>query len=197
MKVRKSVGFLLLAVTLLLPLGASVYGQAEEKMLFVMAYPSDIGELNPMFYRSERSHWYDMLVYDTLITYDDDTVPMPWLAEDWTVSADGRSATFTIRDGVTWHDGTALTAEDVKFTFDYYKAAPTDANQWTFMQHMTEATVSGSDVTATFNRTFTFLVENIGALYILPKHIREGVDANDERWDDATDVAAHTGSGPF
>jgi ABC-type transport system substrate-binding protein len=138
-----------------------------------------------------------MLVYDTLITYDDDTVPMPWLAESWTVSADGRSATFTIRDGVTWHDGTALTAEDVKFTFDYYKAAPEDANQWTFMQFMTEATVSGSDVTATFNRTFTFLVENLGDLYILPKHVREGVDADNERWNDATDVAAHTGSGPF
>lgn len=197
MKVRKSVGFLLLAVTLLLPLGAAVYAQEDEKMVFVMAYPSDIGELNPMFYRSERSHWYDMLVYDTLITYDDNMDPMPWLAEDWSVTADGKSVTFTIRDGVTWHDGTALTAEDVKFTFDYYKGGPTDTNQWTFMQFMTEATVSGSDVTATFNRTFTFLVENIGDLYILPKHVRDGTDADDERWDDATDVAAHTGSGPY
>jgi ABC-type transport system substrate-binding protein len=54
--------------------------QTDSEMLFVMAYGSDIGELNPLFWRSERSHWYDMLVYDTLLSYDDDLNIIPWLA---------------------------------------------------------------------------------------------------------------------
>jgi peptide/nickel transport system substrate-binding protein len=42
----------------------------------------------------------------------------PDLATEWTVSDDGLTYVFTLREGVTWHDGEAFTADDVKFTFD-------------------------------------------------------------------------------
>lgn len=41
----------------------------------------------------------------------------PWLAERWVAGDDGRTFTLTLRDGVTWSDGTPFTAEDVLFTF--------------------------------------------------------------------------------
>ena len=85
----------------------------DEVMLFVNAYGSDIGELNPLLWRSERSHWYDMLVYDTLVSYDENLDMIPWLAESYSVSADGLTVTFEIRDGVTWHDGEPLTGDHV------------------------------------------------------------------------------------
>ncbi|KXH72894.1 MAG: hypothetical protein AM326_00785 [Candidatus Thorarchaeota archaeon SMTZ-45] len=167
-------------------------------MEFVMAYSSDIGELNPMFYRSERSHWYDMLVYDTLISFDDNLDPIPWLAEDWDISSDGKTLNFTIRSGVEWHDGTPLTAEDVAFSFNYYKTAPEDANEWSFMQHMTSATAVGNVVTIVMDDSYAFALHTLGGdVYILPKHIREGIDADDDRWDDPDNVTAHTGSGPY
>lgn len=42
----------------------------------------------------------------------------PGLAKEWTISKDGKSFEFTLRDGVKWHDGKPLTIQDVKFSFD-------------------------------------------------------------------------------
>jgi peptide/nickel transport system substrate-binding protein len=172
--------------------------QADEEMLFVMAYSSDIGELNPLTWRSERSHWYDMLVYDTLLSTDDDLNLIPWLAEDYSVSSDGLTITFDIREGVTWHDGTPLTAEDVAFTFEYVRDAPsTIGNWWNIMQNMTSATAVGNTVTCVFNQLYSFALDNLGQIYILPKHTHEGIAADDARWDDHTNATNHIGSGPF
>lgn len=54
-------------------------------------------------------------VYQGLVTRDgdDDNTIVPALATDWTVSSDGLTYTFTLRQGVTFHDGSALTADDV------------------------------------------------------------------------------------
>ena len=43
---------------------------------------------------------------------------LPWLAESWTTSSDGRSVTFKLRRDVKFHDGTPFNAESVKFNFD-------------------------------------------------------------------------------
>ena len=51
----------------------------------------------------------------------------PSLAESWQVSPDGRVYDFTLRKGVKFHNGDALTAEDVKFSFERYKGASAKA----------------------------------------------------------------------
>lgn len=59
-------------------------------------------------------------VYETLITYDGDdaTSFVPQLAAEMpTISDDGLTYEFTIRDGITFHNGNDLTAEDVAYTF--------------------------------------------------------------------------------
>ena len=48
--------------------------------------------------------------------------PLPW-RESWTESPDGRVYEFTLREGVTFHNGDPFTAEDVKFSFLRYKGA--------------------------------------------------------------------------
>ena len=45
----------------------------------------------------------------------------PILAESYEVAEDGLTYTFKLRDGVMFHDGTTLTANDVKYTYDYYR----------------------------------------------------------------------------
>ncbi len=58
-------------------------------------------------------------IFDPLIVRDkSDNKFKPWLARSWDVSADGRTYTFRLRPGVTFHDGTPVNAEAVKFNFD-------------------------------------------------------------------------------
>ncbi|WP_323772381.1 ABC transporter substrate-binding protein [Antarctobacter sp.] len=60
-----------------------------------------------------------MNVYDGLVRYKDGTLEVePALATDWTISDDGTEYTFTLRDGVKFHDGSDFNAEAVKFNFD-------------------------------------------------------------------------------
>lgn len=199
MNTRRKLCYVVIAMFLFFPaIGVPAAAQQDAEMLFVMAFSSDIAELNPLTWRSERSHWYDMLVYDTLTAIDDNLDLIPWLAESWTVSTDGLTITFVIREGATWHDGQPLTAEDVAFTFEYVRDAPsTIGNYWAFLQSLTSATASGNTVTCVFDKVFSFGLHTLGQMYILPKHIREGIAADDARWDDEDNVTAQTGSGPF
>ena len=57
-------------------------------------------------------------VFEGLTRIDQNGAVQPGLAESWTISDDGLTYTFKLHDGVTFHDGTAFDAEDVKFTFD-------------------------------------------------------------------------------
>jgi peptide/nickel transport system substrate-binding protein len=56
--------------------------------------------------------------FNGLTKPDGDLAPIPDLAESWAVSDDGLQYTFTLRQGVTWHDGQPFTAADVKFTWE-------------------------------------------------------------------------------
>lgn len=60
-------------------------------------------------------------VYDTLVAFAADGRLVPSLAAAWSVSADGRTYTFALRPGVTFHDGTPLRAEDVVFSLNRLK----------------------------------------------------------------------------
>ncbi|MFP4234351.1 MAG: ABC transporter substrate-binding protein [Nitriliruptoraceae bacterium] len=57
-------------------------------------------------------------VYDTLVQPGDDLTPEPALAESWEVSEDLLTWTFTLREGVTFHDGSPLTAADVVASYE-------------------------------------------------------------------------------
>ncbi len=62
-------------------------------------------------------------LFTTLIRFDEDLQPSPYLAESWDTSSAGDAIqlTFRLRDDVRWHDGAPSTAYDVKFTFDRIK----------------------------------------------------------------------------
>lgn len=57
-------------------------------------------------------------VYDYLVDIDHLSNPVPRLATGWNVSDDGLTYTFTLAEGVTWHDGSDFSAADVVWTFD-------------------------------------------------------------------------------
>lgn len=61
-------------------------------------------------------------VYETLVVQADDGSLQPGLAKKWDVSDDGTQYTFTLNEGVTFSDGSPLTAADAKFSIDYVKS---------------------------------------------------------------------------
>jgi ABC-type transport system substrate-binding protein len=63
---------------------------------------------------------YARLMHGFLIASSSKAELIPGIASKWDISADGKTWTFTIRDGVKWHNGQTLTAEDINFTFLHY-----------------------------------------------------------------------------
>ncbi|AYE84785.1 ABC transporter substrate-binding protein [Sulfitobacter sp. D7] len=61
-------------------------------------------------------------VFEGLTRFMGDGSVVPGLAESWEISEDGLTYTFKLREGVTFHDGSAMDAEDVKFTLDRINA---------------------------------------------------------------------------
>ncbi len=61
-------------------------------------------------------------LFEGLTRFGPDGAVLPGLAASWQVSDDGKTYTFALRDGVVFHDGTAMDAEDVKFSLDRARA---------------------------------------------------------------------------
>ncbi|MBQ4808996.1 ABC transporter substrate-binding protein [Phaeobacter sp. HS012] len=61
-------------------------------------------------------------VFEGLTRFMGDGSVVPGLAESWEISEDGLTYTFTLQDGVTFHDGSTMDAEDVKFSLDRARA---------------------------------------------------------------------------
>jgi peptide/nickel transport system substrate-binding protein len=83
-----------------------------------VAYPLWFGGIESMNPAEYVSFWDAMpLVYDTLARPDENWNPVPELATAWETNEDATVWTFTLRDDVTFHDGTPLTSADVAYTF--------------------------------------------------------------------------------
>ena len=77
--------------------------------------------LNPIINQEEDSYHILRLIYESLITLNEEYRPKPLLAEDWKVENSGETIVFNLRKNVTWHDGEPFTAKDVIFTLDVLK----------------------------------------------------------------------------
>ena len=62
---------------------------------------------------------YGRLLHGFLISDNAQKQMVPGIASEWEISADGLTTTFTIREGVLWHDGTELTVEDVHWSLQH------------------------------------------------------------------------------
>ena len=105
----------MLAFSILLA-GCTTSGNSTEKThenLVTMAWPRDIGEMNPHVYNPSQLFAQSM-VYEPLVTYEAGGKLKPHLAESWDISSDGKVYTFHLRKNVTFSDGTKFDAKIVK-----------------------------------------------------------------------------------
>lgn len=116
-----------------------------EKQSITISWPQDIGELNPHAY-SPNQMFAQNLVYEPLVTYGTDGSVQPHLAEDWTISEDGREYTFLLRENVLFSDGTLFTAEVAKRNLDLV-IAQKDNHNWLELVNQLEEVIAEDDYT--------------------------------------------------
>lgn len=107
----------LLILLLVAVVGSFALAQEDGGVLEV-ATVSEPTSLDPITTNNVPSRLVLMQIHDSLVAYDENLNVVPKLASGWEVSEDGTEYTFTLREGITFHNGDPLTAEDVKYTFD-------------------------------------------------------------------------------
>ena len=153
-------------------------------------YPDSLNPGNGVL--SEAYTLYE-LVYDTPISVNSAGEYVPELATEWSSTEDGLTWTMTIRDDAVFQDGTPLTADDVAFSMNLYK----ETEAFPFLPSYVEPFTS---IEATDETTVTLTTENpianfepsMAFIYVLPKHIWEGVEDPVEFGNEEM-----IGSGPF
>ena len=92
-------------------------GNSVKKDSTELRYSSmkDIRNINPHLYLGEMAS--QAMVFEPLVVSTKDGIK-PWLAESWTISPDGRTYTFRLRQGVKYSDGTPFDAESVKLNIE-------------------------------------------------------------------------------
>jgi len=165
---------------------AGCYARPDPNTL-VMIIESSPTNLDPRVGLDAQSERIDGLLFDDLLTRDDHLNVQPQLAERWEIP-DPRTYVFHLRRGVKFHDGRALTSQDVKWTFDSLlqgKIHSTKSAAYQYVDHIE----ASDDYTVVFHlkEPFATLLWNLsdGAIGIVP-------------FGSGEEMAAHPiGSGPF
>jgi len=93
---------------------------------FRIGLPAPV-ELNPFIGSNDPEILFNRMIYDYLLDVSPTGEIVPQLATEYTVSEDGLTYTLTLREGVTFHDGSAFTSKDAAFSFESLKTAGSPA----------------------------------------------------------------------
>src|SRR5262245_11903141 len=133
-------------------------------------------------------------IHEGLLDYDFDLKPRPALAESWSVAPDGKTYTFKLRRGVTWHDGKPFTAADVKFSLEEIWKKLHPRGRITFSKVTAVDTPDNFTVVLKLSDATPMLLAALSSYesQVLPKHVYEGKDFTTH-----PALNAPIGTGPF
>jgi peptide/nickel transport system substrate-binding protein len=163
------------------------------------AATSDIQTFNPVLSHDTTSNLVINLIFSQLVYTDPDTLDAaPDLATKWDVSPDGKTYTFTLRQGVMFHDGQPLTADDVKFTYDLLMDSKSGTTRATSLnEHIASVTVKDPQtVVFALKDVIAPFLNNDATYGIVPKHIL-GSAKLEEIPTHPFSTSKPVGSGPF
>ncbi len=158
------------------PAGFSNELPGDEGDWLVWSLGAEPATLNPIITLSDMStRWIaEGNIFESLLEIDLDTLDLrPMLAEKYSVSEDGMTLYFTLRDGICFSDGKPLTADDVVFTFHTIKNPNVDAaslaNYFNDLQEVIQ--LSDREIQVTLKQKYFKSLSTFGGMPILPKHI--------------------------
>ncbi|WP_240487413.1 ABC transporter substrate-binding protein [Actinomadura flavalba] len=158
---------------------------------FTYAVNDEPDTLNPAL-QDEHTDPVTELVHRGLTRHDADNKVVPGLAASWQVSADHRTYTFTLRNGLTWHDGKPITSGDVKYTVTAVRDAASDSPRGrNFAEVAAVETPNPLTATIKLKRPFAPLLDAL-SMGLLPRHVLDG-----KKLTDAAYGQNPVGAGPF
>lgn len=158
----------------------------------------DVKHLNPLAVNDQIEFMELSMIYDRLYRIGPDGKPVPWAATAMKI-VDGNTIDLTIRGGMRWHDGKPVTAEDVKFSFDYQKKwkAPFFLAS---LNNVIAVELPGANTVRIRleNPSAPFVSNVLAAMFLIPKHIWQDIPEK-VNVDDPLKFANDNpiGSGPF
>lgn len=202
-RLRRFRGLLGLASCLLVgalaaPAGGQTTSTAARASVLRFAIPGDENNLTPfaITFQSGKTEDLVAMVYDSLFASSSELAPEPLVAESAQRSADSRTWTMKIRSGIIWHDGRPLTADDVRFTYEYFfkNQSGLYSHHVNDQPYVERVELVAPDTVRFTCRTpcATFDIDPGGHVPIIPRHI----------WESVTEPSKFTrelavGSGPY
>ena len=174
-------------------LAAAVAAPLASAQTLKVVMHSDVKALDPIWSGAyiTRNHGY--MIYDTLFAIDEKLQVKPQMVESWRTSPDGLTWTFKLRDGLEWHDGAPVTAEDCVASLKRWSAR--DSMGQKLAQSLQEyKIVDPRTFQIVLKQKFGPLLEAIGkpsvvVPFMMPKRVAE--------LDPMKQLEDTTGSGPF
>lgn len=188
------VGFLLLIEQ---PEPIEMQQEAVQGGTYIEALIGKPQRFNPILdYYNDVDRAVNRLIYSGLLKYDDRGLPLPDLAEAWDVSADGLTYNVQLREGIKFHDGETLTADDVVFTIELIReggeVVPQDLQE--FWSEIEVVQYSNEMLQFRLPEPFSAFTDYL-SFGVLPKHLL-GHLTFDQIKNDGFNLAP-VGSGPY
>jgi peptide/nickel transport system substrate-binding protein len=163
----------------------------KPKVLSVVMH-SDLRVIDPIFTTAYITRDHGYMVYDTLLATDSNFKIRPQMA-DWNVSDDKLTYTFTLRDGLKWHDSKPVTAEDCVASLKRWSARDGMGQKLMEFTASLEAT-DARTITLKLKEPYAYVLESIGkpsslVAFMMPKRLAETSPD--------TPISEQIGSGPF
>ena len=172
---------------------ASLPALAQSKTLKVVAH-ADVKILDPTFTTAYITRNFGYMVYDMLFGLDDKGVPKPQMVDKYTTSKDGKLWTFTLRPGLKFSDGTAVTAADAVASMQRWTARDSIGRAMTTISAAEWKAVDATTFTLTLKEPFGLVLEGMSKPSGFPPVVMPERLAKMPTTSPLTEVM---GSGPF
>ena len=134
-------------------------------------YTTALKNLNPIDVKDSKEFKALRMFYDRLFRIAPDGQAKPWAAKSYSIP-DPTTIDITIREGMRFHDGQPVTAEDIKFTFDYHAKwkAPFFASA---LKNVESVTITGKHAVRIklVEPSAPFISNVLACIFIIPQHI--------------------------
>lgn len=154
---------------------------------------ADLQVLDPMGSTADIVKMHGFMIYDTLYSLDEHFVPQPQMVQDMKLSDDKKTYRFTLREGLKWHDGAPVMAEDCVASLKRWQARDA-AGQLMARQLKEMRAIDDRTFELEFNEPYGIVLESLSKVasnipFMMPKRIAET--------DPFKEITDYTGSGPY